>query len=423
MNQFGIQIKDGSIILPTFIVEQNSSSIELYDWQNRAIDFFFKHNCKAIFEISTGAGKTLCAIQLMKELLKENKDLKTLIVVPKNVILEKTWFKELYDFGFSPVEIGIYYGMGKEYRNITLTNMQSLSKVDIDRFDFVIWDEVHNYGTSRLLEYVSHPFKYSLGLSATVERTDNAHNKILDIFNYNIFKYSPKQALREGILNPFSFIDIGIDMDDDAYEKYEKITADLNLIFRIGGGWNRIMRSSKPIKYRMLKKFTERKDLINNYYRKFEVLKQICNKHRNDKILVFNEFNKQTSKCYWYLLDVGIKARIIHSGIEKEKREKDLIDYKNDKFNVLLTTKVLDEGYNLPKIDTAIIMAGQSSARQTIQRLGRVLRKKDKNSTLYQLYCIGTIEADQAYNRTKLFKELCSRYDEYKYDGENEVFV
>ena len=423
MNQFRIQVEDGSEILPTFVMEQNSSSLELYDWQNRAIDFFFKHNGKAIFEVTTGVGKTVCAIQLMKVLLKENKDLKTLIVVPKNVILEKTWYKELYDFGFSITEIGIYYGGGKEYSNITLTNMQSLSKVDIDRFDFVIYDEIHNYGTARMLEFVKHPFKYSFGLSATVERTDNAHNKISEIFNHNIFKYSPKQALREGILNSFSFVNIGIDMDDDTYERYEKITADLNLIFKIGGGWNRIIRSNKPIKYRMLKKFTERKDLVNNYSRKFDVLKQICNKHRKDKILVFNEFNKQTSKCYWYLLDEGIKARIMHSGIEKEKREQDLIDYKNDKFNVLLTTRVLDEGYNLPKIDTAIIMAGQSSARQTIQRLGRVLRKKDKDSSLYQLYCNGTIEAEQGYERTKIFKELCSKYDEYRYDGENEVFI
>lgn len=421
MKQFGIQVEDGSKTLPSFVVEQNSSSIELYDWQQRAIDFFFKHNGKCIFEVTTGAGKTFCAIHILRELLKENPKLYTLIVVPKNVILEKTWFKELYDCGFSLRDIGVYYGFAKEYSRITITNMQNLHKIALEMFDFVIFDEIHNYGTPRMLKFVNHPFKYKLGLSATVERMDNAHWMIFDIFDYNLFKYTPKQALREGILNPFNFVNIGVMMDDESFDTYTQITADLNLIFQIGGGFNKIMRSGKPIKYRMLKKMTERKDLINNYYRKFDVVKQICNKHKDDKILVFNQFNKQTSKCYWHLLDVGIKARIMHSGIEKDKREQDLIDFKNDKFNTLLTTKVLDEGYNLPKIDTAVIMAGDSTSKQTIQRLGRVLRKKKKISNLYQVYCCRTVEEEYAWERAKLFNELCSEYEQFTYDGENEV--
>ena len=98
------------------------------------------------------------------------------------------------------------------------------------------------------------------------------------------------------------------------------------------------------------------------------------------------------------------------------------MDFKNDKFNVLLTSKVLDEGYNLPKIDTAIIMAGDSTPKQTVQRLGRVLRKKTKHSHLYQIYCLMTIEEDYAKERSVLFKSLSSDYWEYEYDGENKIF-
>jgi superfamily II DNA or RNA helicase len=60
-------------------------------------------------------------------------------------------------------------------------------------------------------------------------------------------------------------------------------------------------------------------------------------------------------------------------------------------------------------------MAGNSTAKQTIQRMGRVLRKKKHNSHLYQIYCKETIEEKQSDERGKIFKELCSNYKEKIY--------
>ena len=415
---FKIKIDDGSDFISEFAVKQNMNQTELYDWQKRAIEYFFL-NDRAIFEVTTGAGKTFCSISIIKRAIEIQPDIKILIVVPKNVILESTWYKELYEAGIGLKDIGVYYGAIKEYGKITITNMQNLHKIALDIFDFAIFDEVHNYGTKRLLPFLEHPFKYKLGLSATVERADNAHWDLMRIFDYNIFKYSPHQALEEGILNPFDFYNVGVEMDYESMERYIRLTQDLNVIFQMGGGYGKIMRTTSGLKYRMLSKMNERKTLVNNYPRKFGVVKAICEKHKDDKILVFSQFNEQTNKMYWHLLDVGIRARVMHSGIPKEKRTQDLIDFKNDKFNVLLTSKVLDEGYNLPSIDTAIITAGDSTAKQTIQRLGRVLRRKKKKSTLYQIYCLNTVEEEQSFNRSRLFKDLCSEYDSYTYqDGE-----
>jgi len=415
MNDFKICIDDGSEVLSQFAADINNDVTDLYDWQKRAIDFFFEHK-KALFEVTTGAGKTFCSISIIKRLFEIKPNAKVLIVVPKNVILESTWYKELYEAGIGLRDIGVYYGAIKEYGKVTITNMQNLHKIALDVFDFAIFDEVHNYGTARLLPYLEHPYPYKLGLSATVERSDNAHWELIRIFEYNVFKYSPQQALNEGILNPFDFYNIGVEMDDISTERYDTLTGDINLLLQMGGGFNKIMRSTTGIKYRMLSKMNERKQLTNNYPRKFDVVKAICEKHKEDKILVFSQYNEQTNNMYWHLLDVGIRARVMHSGIRKEKRDQDLIDFKNDKFNVLLTSKVLDEGYNLPSIDTAIITAGDSTAKQTIQRLGRVLRRKKKKSSLYQVYCLDTIEEEQSINRSRLFKELCSEYDSYKYN-------
>ena len=98
------------------------------------------------------------------------------------------------------------------------------------------------------------------------------------------------------------------------------------------------------------------------------------------------------------------------------------MDFKNDKFNVLLASKVLDEGYNLPKLDVAIIMAGDSTDKQTIQRMGRVLRKKKgQDSVLYQIFCIDTMEGRNAETRAAIFKRLASDYKDLIYNGLNSL--
>ena len=416
METFGIQIEDGSEQLPEIVREQNEKAVELYDWQRRAINYFFSHNNRAIFEVTTGAGKTFCAIEILKKIHEIEPELRCLIVVPKNVIMETGWYKELYNNGYSLAEIGVFYGMAKEYGRVTITNMQSLSKVAIELFDMVIFDEIHNYGTTRLMPYLEYPFRYKIGLSATVERMDNAHWEILKHFGYNVFKYSPHQAIQEGILNPFRFFNIAVEMDLESYEEYLDLTQQLNEIMMAGGGFQKLMRSKSGLKYKMLGLMNKRKQLVNNYQRKFDVVKIICEKYPNEKTLVFNQYNSQTNKIYWHLLESGISARIVHSDIAKEERNKTLTDFKNDKFNVLLTTRVLDEGYNLPAISCAVIMAGDSTAKQTIQRMGRVLRRKKKESVLFQIYCRGTMEEEQAWERAKLFKELASYYNDYVYE-------
>lgn len=422
---FGIYIEDQSNeISSLFATENNEKNVKLHDWQNRAIKYFFEHDGKVIYEVATGAGKTFLAITILKEIHKLEPNLKCLIINPKNVILD-VWFRELYTAGYSLPDVGVYYGFAKEYgKKITITNMQNLSRIAFEIFDIIIWDEIHWAGATTNIKYIeSTKAKYLIGLSATTERVDGKHWEVLKKFNYNKFVYSPQQALQEGILNSFIFYNIGVEMDDETYEEYTDLTKQINQILLAGGGFNRIMKSKGGMKYTMLSLMTKRKQIVNNYYRKFDVAKFICQKYKDEKTLIFNQYNSQTSKLYWSLLDVGIKGRILHSGVKQTEREQILSDFRKDKFNTLLATKILDEGVNIPAISCAIILASDSSDKQTIQRLGRVLRRKKNQSLLFQVYCKGTIEQDNAVNRTNLFKELSTEYKDYEYGKEDKELV
>lgn len=271
----------------------------------------------------------------------------------------------------------------------------------------------HNYGTTKMLEYLKYPFKYKIALSATVVRSDNAHWDIKKIFDYNQFNYTPKQGLVEGVLNEFDFIDISVIMDDISFETYTKLTREINLTIQISGGFIKAMNANSSSKFKLLKLMNERTQLVANYFGKFSAIQWICENHKENKILIFNQYNSQTNKCYWHLLESGIKVRVTHSGVSDDKRQQDIIDFRNNKFNCLAATRVVDEGWDLPAIDLGILMAGNSTARQTIQRLGRILRKKSTKSMLYQIFCKNTIEEKYSLKRSELFKEICSDYKSY----------
>lgn len=397
-------------------VKEKNAQLDLREWQMRAKKYFKETNNNAIFEVATGSGKTFIAIDIINEICKIKPDIKVLIVVPKNVILETGWYNEFVNYGFPIQKIGVYYGDVKEISQFTITNMQSINKLPMEIFDFLILDECHNMCTERLLEIFSYPFKYKLGLSATVKRLDNNHNKLLKMFDYNIFEYKPDDAIKDGVLNPFVFYNIAIKLDEETKVKYDELSYELNSIFQMEGSFEKIMKTSSPIKIKMLSLMNERKQLINNYPVKFEVVFDIIKQYNKNKIIVFNQYNEQTTKLYWNLLETGVECRVLHSGISKSKREHNLIDFKNDKYNVLLTSKVLDEGYNLPKLDMAIIMAGDSTEKQTVQRMGRVLRKKEnQDSILIQLYCKGTFEERNSIERANMFKELSTNYKDIEH--------
>ena len=401
--------------------------MNLRDWQQKATDFYLKHN-NCIFSVATGSGKTYLAINLIKELQKIKKDLKVLIVTPKNVISERTWLPELHEYGFPINKVGLINEFAKEINEITLISIQSL-KIKITEeggvvkeiddlnnekyitpskfynfFDLVIFDEVHNYASYSYKDIILIEKKYKMGLSATIKREDMRHIYIEKAFNYNTFNYDIEQALKDGILNPFDFKNIILPIDNNTLKEYTELTQSINNTIRINNG----IKDNNYLK----KLLNKRKQLIYNYPMKKEIVKEIIQNNPDSKILVFNQYNKIGTELYWELFDIGAKADIINSVISKERQANIFKDFENGDINVLLATTMLDEGYNLPKIDIAILMASNSTDKQFFQRMGRVLRKKEINSQVYYLTVAETFEVDNLNKKLKLIKKICNSYKE-----------
>ena len=70
----------------------------------------------------------------------------------------------------------------------------------------------------------------------------------------------------------------------------------------------------------------------------------------------------------------GFKSGIYNTDLKADERQENLEDFKAGKLNVLVSCTALDEGFDMPEADGAMILSASSSKRQRIQRMGRVLR-------------------------------------------------
>jgi len=386
---------------------------ELRDWQKRAKQEFLEKR-KLLAEVTTGAGKTFFAADSIKDIFKLNPEYMVLICVPKIVILNG-WLKDLYKF-FAANKIGFYYGEVKEYAQILITTNASIKNVNRKLFQVRIFDEVHNMYTPSQLKILHEPCDYKLGLSATIKDEGNdRHWKMLEAFDYNKFTYGMSQAIKDNVLNNYEFNDCKVNIkEQEIRDRYQEYQDKIKFIMKKIGGFEsyKKMNGDDPDKLALQKLFNKRNKLILNYDGKFRVLENILKQNHDKKIIIFNQYNSVGSQIYFRSLDLDMKCRIVNSDQRDYVKSKNIKDFADNKYNVMITTKMFDEGYNLPSIDVAIIFSGDSTERQTKQRIGRVLRLKENHSKIYQIYVMGTFEERHAKKRTDMFKEMAIKYSE-----------
>ena len=116
------------------------------------------------------------------------------------------------------------------------------------------------------------------------------------------------------------------------------------------------------------------------------------------------------------LLHVGVIGGALEGDVERQlqaeplgflaklgkirERSEILSRFSEGTYGAIATSKVLNEGVDVPDASVAIVISGSGSVREHVQRLGRVLRRKgDKQAILYELVSAGTGEAYTSQRR------------------------
>ena len=121
---------------------------------------------------------------------------------------------------------------------------------------------------------------------------------------------------------------------------------------------------------------------------KLELLAHLLRRHARERTLVFTQDNATAYRiARQFLVPV-----ITHQTRVKERSEI-LERFAAGEYGVVVTSKVLNEGVDVPDASVAVVVSGSGSVREHVQRLGRILRRRDgKRAVLYEVVTADTAE-------------------------------
>ena len=363
--------------------------MKLREWQENAFPLWWARK-RGIMKVVTGGGKTVFAIHCLKKYLEEEPDKTILIVVPSIALLDQ-WYEGI-SLNFDSKDIALNGG-GEQIEHISkvcITTIDSLKNI-INKIDpentLLIVDECHKIGTEKRGEMLTGNWHATLGLSATPERDydDNFYIIIKKILGDIIFDYDYIDAREDEVIVNFKLLYAYAEMTKDEEEKYKKFTKSIQRRAATIGGNN---MNDYPLKMLIF----NRARMVKNSKNRIPFGVELLQKHKRESWIVFTENKKQAKEFNKIINTKGYKSAIYNTDLDNAEREENLNNFKSGNLNVLVSCTALDEGFDMPEADGAMILSASSSKRQRIQRMGRVLRitANKKNALIVTVYSSNT---------------------------------
>jgi|TARA_B000000475_G_scaffold2538_1_gene2239 superfamily II DNA or RNA helicase len=363
--------------------------LKLREWQENAFPLWWARK-RGIMKVVTGGGKTVFAIHCLKKYLEEEPDKTILIVVPSIALLDQ-WYEGI-SLNFDSKDIALNGG-GEQIEHISkvcITTIDSLKNI-INKIDpentLLIVDECHKIGTEKRGEMLTGNWHATLGLSATPERDydDNFYIIIKKILGDIIFDYDYIDAREDEVIVNFKLLYAYAEMTKDEEEKYKKFTKSIQRRAATIGGNN---MNDYPLKMLIF----NRARMVKNSKNRIPFGVELLQKHKRESWIVFTENKKQAKEFNKIINTKGYKSAIYNTDLDNAEREENLNNFKSGNLNVLVSCTALDEGFDMPEADGAMILSASSSKRQRIQRMGRVLRitANKENALIVTVYSSNT---------------------------------
>lgn len=369
-----------------------SAALPLRDYQQRALDAWSRAGRRGVVVLPTGSGKTYVGLQAVADLR-----VPVLICVPTLDLVEQ-WRDEIHRV--LGVEAGAFTGERKEVRPVTVATYDSAAisaEALGNRFPFVLFDEVHHLAApayGRIAECSAAP--YRMGLTATLEREDGLHARLERLVGPKVLEV-PIRELAGTHLAEYDVKVVTTELTPEEEEEYRRnymvfrnFLRSSRIRIRSPRDFQRlIMRSGRdPRARRALVARHRARFIALNSASKFQALREVLRAHPGERTLIFTEFNDLVYRISREFLIPAVTHRT-----PREERARNLDGFRSGRYSALVTSRVLDEGIDVPEASVGVILSGTGSTRAYRQRLGRVLRKrKGKRAVLYEIVSKKTSE-------------------------------
>ncbi|MCR4821644.1 MAG: DEAD/DEAH box helicase [Treponema sp.] len=352
-----------------------------------------------------GAGKTIVGMTVM-DLLKTST-----LIITTNISAVHQWIDELVDkTNLTRDDIAEYTGENKVIKPVTVATYQILTwRPEKDgpyphfslfrkrNWGLIVYDEVHTLPAPVFRVAAEIQAVRRVGLTATLVREDGCEGNVFSLVGPKRYDVPWKDLESSGFIASAECIEVRMDLGED--KEIEYAVADLRKKHRIA--------SENP--------------------KKPEFVKRLVEKSPQDKILVIGQYLSQLDE-----LSKMLSCPIITGKTPNEERDKIYADFRSGKIRVLVVSKVANFAIDLPDASMAIQVSGTFGSRQEeAQRLGRILRPKERKSRFFTLITRNTVEEEFGSNRQKFLAEQGYQYkllrckevsdlDEY-FESENQL--
>lgn len=353
------------------------------DYQESAVKSFLGNGERGTgfgtIVLPCGSGKTIVGILAMARLKT-----RTLILCP-NVQSVHQWIREIRTkTNIADDMIGEYSGDVKEIKPITVSTYQILtyrkpgteeyahfSLLRDGRWGFIIYDEVHMLPAPVFRITAELQSIYRLGLTATLIREDGREDEVFSLVGPKRYDSPWSELAQRGYIAEAYCHEIRVPLMEEDEVGYAL--------------------ASKREKYRIAS--------VNR--RKLDIVEGLVQKHSEDSIIIIGQYIEQ-------LEEVGKRFSwpIVTGKTSNKVRDEIYQKFRNKEIRVLIVSKVANFAIDLPDCSVAIQISGTFGSRQEeAQRLGRILRPKERPSHFYTIITEYSEEEEFAMNRQKFLSE------------------
>ncbi len=360
--------------------------------QEKALHAWTQQSARGVVCLPTGAGKTILAVMAIAQTKRP-----TLVVVP-TIDLLLQWQKVLERF--FPGPIGLLGGGYRTPEPITVATYDSASLMIEtlgNRFGLLVFDECHHLPASQyqmIARAAIAPFR--LGLSATVERADGREELLYHLVGDLCYEGKIREMVSD-VLAPYDVVNIEVPLTDIERERYQaarsiytKFVRSSGVDFSAPDGWRNFLRRAAvlPGGKAALEAYREQKALAQSSEGKIRELWKIMQDHPGERIIVFTNDNATA-----YSIGKRYVLPVLTHLTKPKERKRMLEAFRSGELDVLVTSKVLNEGVDVPEASVGIVISGSGAVREHVQRLGRILRHQEgKRAVLYEVVSKDTSE-------------------------------
>lgn len=261
---------------------------------------------------------------------------KVLLIYPK-VAIKQSWIEDSKKWDF-------------DLSNFVFTTTASLSKYENQKFDWVIYDEIQEVLSEKVLINLINLSKNNpnfLGLSGSL--SDNTLNTLNQVLNLNpICTYTTEEGIRDGIICDYEINVKYCKLDDNKRKQYNYYTYKLEELKKA--------RDYKSMKFIAL----NRMRLLHNSNNKILLAKKHISNNKDKRLLLFTHLTAFADS-----LDIPV----YHS---KNKDDNTLNLFKKGEIPHLVSLDMIGAGISFQNLNNVVICSFTSNEEELYQRINRI---------------------------------------------------